>query len=344
MRSMAQHSFGSAVLIAMATGAFGPVHSSQARTNMKSNKRSGIVRWAYVVFAMALALVSTLTTAQGQAEFSEWSLPVNLGSPINTGGTEVGPHISKNGLSLYYLRNFDVFVSQRATVDDAWGARQSLGTNINTTFNEASPSLSLDEHVLLFASERPGGFGGFDLYVSRRHNRRDDLGWQSPVNLGDGVNTPADELHATLFEDDATGVITVYFSSNRPDGLGGDDIYASILQPDETFGPAMLVGELSTASNDGSPCIRRDGLEMLLTSDRPGTLGGLDLWVSTRATTTDPWSAPINLGSLVNTAAMDAGSALSCHGTELYFSSNRPGGFGSRDLYRSTRSKLGGTE
>ena len=83
---------------------------------------------------------------------------------------------------------------------------------------------------------------------------------------------------------------------------------------------------------------------MLLTSDRPGTLGGLDLWVSTRATTTDPWSAPINLGSLVNTAAMDAGSALSFHGTELYFSSNRPGGFGSRDLYRITRSKLGGTE
>ena len=72
-------------------------------------------------------------------------------------------------------------------------ARQSLGTNINTTFNEASPSLSLDEHVLLFASDRPG-------------------------------------------------------------------------------------------------------LEMFLTSDRPGTLGGLDLWVSTRATTTDPWSAPINLG------------------------------------------------
>lgn len=105
----------------------------------------------------------------------------------------------------------------------------------------------------------------------------------------------------------------------------------------------MLVAELSTPFNDSSPVIRRDGLEMFLTSDRPGTLGGLDLWVSTRASTADPWSMPINLGPVVNTAAMDAGCALSFHGTELYFSSNRPGGFGSRDLYRTTRSKLGGS-
>ena len=83
---------------------------------------------------------------------------------------------------------------------------------------------------------------------------------------------------------------------------------------------------------------------MLLTSDRPGTLGWLDLWVSTRAATTDAWSVPVNLWPVVNTAAMDAGSALSFHGTELYFSSNRPGTFGSRDLYRTTRSKIGRTE
>ena len=250
-------------------------------------------------------------------------LPVNLGPPINTPGTEVGPHLSKDGLSLYHLRNFDIFVSQRASVDDAWGARQSVGSSINTTFNEASPSLSLDEHVLLFASDRPGGLGGFDLYFSRRHNRRDDLGWQSPVNLGDGVNTPANELQATLFEDEATGVITVYFTSNRPDGPAAMTSTPASFSLTRRLGPAVLVGELSTLSNDSTPCIRRDGLELFLTSDRPGTLGGLDLWVSTRAATTDAWSVPVNLGPVVNTAAMDAGSALSFHGTELYFSSNR---------------------
>ena len=241
---------------------------------MGSSERSRTLRPGYIVLAVALALVTALRPVQGRADFSEWSLPVNLGPPINTPGTEVGPHLSKDGLSLYHLRNFDIFVSQRASVDDAWGARQSVGSSINTTFNEASPSLSLDEHVLLFASDRPGGLGGFDLYVSRRHNRRDDLGWQSPVNLGDGVNTPANELQATLFEDEATGVITAYFTSNRPDGPGGDDIYASILQPDETFGPAVLVGELSTLSNDSTPCIRRDGLEMFLTSDAPARWAG----------------------------------------------------------------------
>ncbi len=161
------------------------------------------------------------------------------------------------------------------------------------------------------------------------------------MNLGDGVNTAANELQATLFEDDATGVMTIYFASNWPGGLGGDDIYASILQPDETFGPAVLVEELSTPSNDSSPFIRRDGLEMFLTVRyrRRARWGGLDLWVSTRATTDDPWSEPINLGPPVNTGAMDAGCTLSFHGTELYFSSNRvgAGGFGSRDIYRSTR-------
>ncbi len=88
--------------------------------------RTSAFRPGDVVFAVALAFVSAITPAQGRLKVSEWSLPENLGPPINTGGTEVGPHISKNGLSLYHLRNFNIFVSQRATVDDVWGARQDL--------------------------------------------------------------------------------------------------------------------------------------------------------------------------------------------------------------------------
>jgi Tol biopolymer transport system component len=248
---------------------------------------------------------------------------------------------------------WDIFVSQRAAVNAPWGTPQNLGPVINTPYNESAPSLSVDGHRMYFASDRPGGFGGNDIYVSRRHNKRDDFSWQLPANLGSGVNTIANEAGPEIFEDDDTGVTTLYFDSNRPGGPGpftddgngnGNDIYVSILQPDETFGLPTLVAELSTPFLDRQPAIRRDGLEMFLASNRPGTLGGLDLWVSTRTTTSDPWPTPVNLGSVVNSAAGDAGPALSFKGTTLYFQSVRPGGFGAFDLYMTTRTKLKGVD
>ena len=137
------------------------------------------------------------------------------------------------------------------------------------------------------------------------------------MNLGSDVNSAGGEFGPTLFEDDTTGAITLYFSSDR---LGsGFDTYASTLQPDGTFGPAVLVEELSSPSNDVRPWIRRDGLEVFLDSDRPGTLGGLDLWVSTRASTADAWSVPVNLGPLVNGPADDFRAALSFKGTYRLF-------------------------
>lgn len=297
---------------------------------------------------MAFVPLASLFSAQDPQEFSEWSPPVNLGPPVNTPLAEIAPFISKNGLSLYHVRGagaggfggMDIWVSQRAGVSEPWGLPLNLGPTINTSFNEFAPSLPIDGHRLYFASNRPGGFGGIDLYISRRHNKRDDFGWQPPVNLGSGINTAANELQSAYFEDDVTGVTTLYSASNRPGGIGGDDMYASTLLPDEMFGPALLVEELSTPFADIQPAIRRDGLEMFLTSNRPGTLGLLDLWVSTRGSTSDPWSIPVNLGPGVNGATDDVRAALSFDASELYFQSNRPGGVGSQDVWRSTRSKL----
>jgi hypothetical protein len=87
---------------------------------------------------------------------------------------------------------------------------------------------------------------------------------------------------------------------------------------------------------------------MFLASDRPGTLGAIDLWVATRAKTSDPWSAPVNLGPVVNTTLIDARPALSFDGTTLYFQSTRPGAVGCTsptgpcvfDLWVTTRSRL----
>jgi hypothetical protein len=128
------------------------------------------------------------------------------------------------------------------------------------------------------------------------------LGWEAPVNLGSGVNGTANETLPVVFEDEATGISTLYLTSNRV-GSAGADIYASTLQPDGTFGPAAVVAELSSSRRDRVLSIRRDGLEIFLASDRPGpTQAPFDLWVATRATTSDPWSTPVNLGSVVNSA------------------------------------------
>jgi hypothetical protein len=233
-----------------------------------------------------------------------------------------------------------------------------LGETINTAANEGRPSLSPDGHVLYFSSTRDGGFGGNDIWASRRHDKRDDFGWQEPQNLGSGVNTSANEASPNIVEDDSSGVITLYFDSNRAGGFGpftsdgasnGNDIYASVLQHDGTFGPATLVTELSTPSTDRQPNVRRDGLEMFLASDRPATgcppVGcQLDLWVSTRSSTSSPWSPPVPLGPTVNSTASDAGPALSFDGRTLYFQSARPGTFGAFDLYVTTREKLKGPD
>ncbi|HSE48380.1 MAG TPA: hypothetical protein VLA96_04150 [Terriglobales bacterium] len=302
-------------------------------------------------FAWALLTVSLLASAPvGAQEFGPWSTPVNLGPVINTTlYFEQGACISKDGLSLYFHSNgpggfgaADIYVSQRPSVDAPWGPPQNLGPIINTQSGEASPMLSPDGHRLYFQSGRPGGAGAADLYVSRRHNKRDDFGWQPPQNLGSGVNTAALEQQAWIFEDETTGITTLYFTSNRPGGLGGSDIYASELQPDETFGPAVLVAELSSPANDGGPTIRRDGLEIIFPSNRAGSLGSFgddDLWVATRPTTSDPWSAPENLGPVVNTEFTDGLPELSADGTTLYFNSADPTRT-SFDLFVTTRTKL----
>jgi len=305
--------------------------------------------WKDVAAAGLTCLLAVGLAADDPQQFSDWSAPVNLGPVVNSVSLEGGPFVSPDGLSLYFISGrpggfggFDMYVSQRASVDEPWGTPQNLGPTINSSGNEQTPTVSLDGHWLYFASDRPGGFGGMDLYVSRRHNKRDDFGWQPPVNLGSGVNSAAIEYGGALFEDDETGTITVYFCSNRLGGTGGWDIYASTLQPDETYGPAVLVPELSSPFTDFRPAIRRDGLEMFLESDRPGTISFRDVWVSTRPSTSDPWSTPVSLGPVVNTiASYQARATLSFDGTALYFASSRAGGVGgSWDLYVSTRTKL----
>ncbi len=301
-------------------------------------------------------------TEADQPAYGPWSAPVNLGPVVNSPYNDNHPAISKDGLSLYItsgrpggvnganaLQFEEIWVSQRASRDADWGAPVNLGPVINAVgSNTGSPTFTPDGHRMYLHSNRPGLCGLADLYVARRHDKRDDFGWGPPESLGCVVNGPFNDNGPTYFEDETTGITTLIFTSTRPGGPGDFDIYQSTRVGDEgEFGPAVLVPELSGPGRDTRTAIRRDGLEIFLSSDVTGRAGGVgsqDIWVATRATTLDPWSTPVNLGPTVNSAAFDGAPALSFDGTTLYFFSERLGGFGKRDLYVTTRARLRGPD
>src|SRR5207253_10441828 len=153
------------------------------------------------------------------------------------------------------------YVSQRASVDGPWSPPVNIAA-LNTTSDEGNPAFSLDGRFVFFQSKRPGGLGGIDIWVAQRNNTHDDFGWQPAVNLGPGVNSADDDNGPAYFEDIARGTRQLYFGSTRTPGLGGADIYVSEQMAGGSFGPAMLVPELGSASNENRPSIRRDGLEI----------------------------------------------------------------------------------
>lgn len=310
---------------------------------------SCIARLRSTAFLAGLSLFVSYPIAATR-EFSEWSTPVSLGPVVNSEFVEFLPAISTRGLSLYLTTNRpggfggdDIWVSRRERRGGPWGPPINLGLKINTGFAESAPALSRDGHWLFFATNRPGGAGGNDIWVSWRAHTRDDFGWQPPVNLGGGMNSAFNDFVGSYVENDKIGFPHLYFISNRPGGVGGLDIYVSALTDNGSFGPAVLVPELSSLENDFRPAIRRDGLEALINSNRPGPgpIGNSDLWISARATVSGSWSTPANLGATVNSQFTDGFPALSADGETLFFASNRPGGIaGSLDLYMSSRSKL----
>jgi WD40-like Beta Propeller Repeat len=194
---------------------------------------------------------------------------------------------------------------------------------------------------MIFVSARAGGSGEGDFYISFRHDKRNDFAWGPPQNIT-AINSAFDEFGPWAFQNEDADTLTFYFNSNLPGGAGGYDIYESTIGEDWSFSPAVPVPELNSAANDTMPVVRKDGRELFLTSNRTGTIGGADLWVSTRDSTSDPWSTPINLGPDVNSASNDQRAAISWHATTVIFFSNRPGGLGNADLYETTRTKLRG--
>ncbi len=285
-----------------------------------------------------------------RADKSHWSEPVNLGPTINTTALELQATLSPDDLSLYFASDrpfgfggIDIWVSRRACVTCLWDTPANLGPHINTAANDNGPELSIDGHLLFFFSNRPGGEGGLDLYMSRRTDTKDDFAWGPAVNLGPEVNTPGGEAGPEYLALVENGTANLYFNRAPPGGT--PDIYrVRVTRDGEIRGTPELVTELNhPVASDQAVTVRTDGRELLFGSDRPGTLGFGDLWVSTRQSPHHPWSTPVHLGAPLSSAGNDQHPDLSRDGRTLLFTSSRPGGIGvgNFDIWMSTRTPSG---
>jgi hypothetical protein len=161
-----------------------------------------------------------------------------------------------------------------------------------------------------------------------------DFTFGEPQNLGLGkgayISVSADELE-------------LYFTSDRADGLGNEDLWVSTRKRvDDPWGPPANLQTINSSYREAFPSISRDGLTLYFSDffygpDRPGGLGGYDLWFSTRVSRNEPWSAPVNMGAPFNTSSHDISPTRSHDGLIFMFGSNRSSGSGGYDLWMCTR-------
>jgi hypothetical protein len=280
-----------------------------------------------------------VTTPNFFAAEGGWSAPVNMGASLNTPAFENAPELSRDGLALYFASNrpggvgsVDIYVSRRACTDASdprcvWGTPVNLGPTVNTTAVDGGPHLSRDGHWLYLISDRPGGLGSNDIYVSWRADVHDDLAWSAPVNLGPPMNTDQLEAGPNLRGQD--------FYFHRGPAVGNTDIYLSH-HSGAGFTEPVRVDEVSKeASFEQRPSTRWDGREMILSSDRVGGLGLQDIWMSSRRGNGQPWTEPVNLGALINTPFQEQTPTITDNGMILLFASNRVAN--NTDLYISYR-------
>ena len=204
-----------------------------------------------------------LYIATFNATTGSWNQPVNMGLSVNAApatdvdplrkGDDREPWISPDGNTIYFKsdrlattspRNAnDIFVTHK--INGQWTEPELLPYPISTNAgNEHCPVILNDGVTLCFASMREGGYGGSDIWCSQPDTNGQ---WQEPVNQGPNINTAAEEFHFMQDDNDV-----VYFSSGRPGGFGGMDIWSSKQQSANTWGPATNLG----------PVVNTDGVDI----------------------------------------------------------------------------------
>jgi hypothetical protein len=294
-----------------------------------------------LVFAVVAALAVVATASA--AVLGPWSPAQKFdeiagnSAELNTPSLDGCPVLSPDARDVYMASNrpgghggLDIWVAHRSDTDEPFGAPENLPEPINSASDDFCPT-PLRGNRLLFVSRRvtEQSCGMGDIYVARDNPRHD---WSEPRHFAcapDGPNSGLDEQGPSLIEID--GSEQLFFS--RSSGSVPGDIFVS-----RDYGSATPVSELNSADNDIQPNVRKDGREIVFSSNHAyaNAKGGQDIYVSTRASTGDPWSAPVNLGDAVNTSAGESRPSLSWDARTLLFG-RAPGPEGMSDIYIATR-------
>jgi len=206
-----------------------------------------------------------------------FSKATSLSNQINTFDNEGACTIDATGALLFFTAcnrmdgygSCDIYYSKK--VNGEWSTPHGIGKPVNTGSWEAQPSFSSDGRALYFASNRPGGYGGKDIWVSYLD---DKMQWSEPKNLGPNVNTKFDDQCPFIHADNQT----LYFTSNGWPGLGNGDIFMA-RKTDTSWTTAENIGyPINTENDDNGLTVSYDGKMAFLASNRAGGFGGLDIY------------------------------------------------------------------
>ncbi len=214
----------------------------------------------------------------------------------------------------------------------------NLGPNINTKEDEYWPSLSADEKTLVFTRM-------VHDKDNRRHYQEDfyfstktDSGWTLAMDAGYPLNTPDNEGAQSI---SANGKFMVYTVCNREGVIGRCDIYYSVKKGNDWTFPQNIGPPINTIYKETQPSLSADGRTIYFASDRPGTRGGLDIWMS-QQNENGSWQVPVNLGDSINTPGDEQSPFIHEDGKTLYFSSNYLTGMGGYDIFVARKNENGG--
>lgn len=230
---------------------------------------------------------------------SAWSEPQNLGPQFNSNDLDAVSCVSPGGGLVYLssaraeaLGGRDVFKSIRSGGE--WGEPFAFGWGINTVYEDAAPCATANGRVMYFASERPGTYGGNDIW----RTERTPWGWTEPENVYE-LNSAWDERHPCISFDGAH----IIFTSTRPGTMGGQDLWSSHRTGSGWGAPFNLGSPVNTTADDNCATRTLRGRTMALASNRAGGMGDQDIYMT-------EWQPPISVTISPDTTTVVQGDTL----------------------------------
>lgn len=264
----------------------------------------------------------------------------NLGGAINSHFEEIAPIISTDEKTLIFTsrrpHHDSTAVDENGVYTESTYISTNLGNgkwtvpallneeSIDPTEHESAVALSPDGQKLIVYKNNHHGTG--DLYYSLLNGDK----WGELIKLPDGVNSKYLENSASISADKKM----LFFTSNRPGGFGGEDIYVAFKDDNGNWGGVQNLGEsINTEYDDDAPFIHPDGRTLFFSSKGHSSMGGFDVFKS-ELTEDSVWGQPVNVGYPINSPENDIFFVWSADGKRAYFSTHHEDSYGGEDIYK----------